>query len=190
MIELLAVIVIMGILMVVAIPAVTRTIENTRKDTYLNTAKQYISQVKTLWSADGLKCTNGGGSPEAVFSASAFDGTYYVQIKGGSTFLLEEGGNSPWKVKAAGWLKIVRASNVNTYSIYLEDTKGHVLAKEDGGQMDFVEEKSLSRSNNITLTGTLAPQKTYDVTANTAYPSKGGAAPTATDATTYICEEA
>ena len=36
LVELLAVIVIMGILMMVAIPAVTRTIENSRKDTFIN----------------------------------------------------------------------------------------------------------------------------------------------------------
>ena len=55
LIELLAVIVIMGILMMVAIPAVSRTIENSRKDTFVDVAKQYANQVKTLWAADGLE---------------------------------------------------------------------------------------------------------------------------------------
>ena len=39
LVELLAVIVIMGILMMVAIPSVTRTIENSRKDTFVDIAK-------------------------------------------------------------------------------------------------------------------------------------------------------
>ena len=39
LVELLAVIVIMGILMMVAIPAATKTIINSRKDIYLNDAK-------------------------------------------------------------------------------------------------------------------------------------------------------
>ena len=45
LIELLAVITIMGILMVVAIPSVSRTIENTRRDSFLDTAKQYVNGV-------------------------------------------------------------------------------------------------------------------------------------------------
>ena len=48
LVELLAVIVIMGILMIVAIPAVTRTIENSRKDSFVDIAKSYTNAVRTL----------------------------------------------------------------------------------------------------------------------------------------------
>ena len=41
LVELLAVIVIMGILMMIAIPSITRTIENSRKDTFVDIAKCY-----------------------------------------------------------------------------------------------------------------------------------------------------
>ena len=198
LIELLAVIVIMGILMVVAIPAVSRTIENTRKDTYLNTAKQYISQVKTLWAADGLKCTNSNGSyTETVYSADAGDATYYIQIKGGENFLLEEGGNSSWKAKAAGWIKVERSDKKNTYSIYLEDTKGHVIVRTaiDPASNDplfiYAPESQLSRSNNHTFGESGAPvvgSETYgDNGDDTANPT--GAAPSA-GPNVYICEEA
>ena len=47
LVELLAVIVIMGILMMVAIPAVTRTIENSRKDTFIDIAKSYANAATT-----------------------------------------------------------------------------------------------------------------------------------------------
>ena len=47
LIELLAVIIIMGILMMTAIPAVTKYIENSRKDTFWQTAKSYIDAAKT-----------------------------------------------------------------------------------------------------------------------------------------------
>ena len=43
LIELLAAITILGILMLVAIPAVSRTIENSRRDTFVNTAKEYVN---------------------------------------------------------------------------------------------------------------------------------------------------
>lgn len=53
LIELLAVIIIMGVLMMTAIPAVTKYIENSRKDTFWQTAKSYIDASKTtLLSGD------------------------------------------------------------------------------------------------------------------------------------------
>lgn len=47
LIELLAVIVILGILMMMAIPAVTKYIENSRKDAFYQTAKSYIEAART-----------------------------------------------------------------------------------------------------------------------------------------------
>ena len=124
LIELLAVIVIMGILMVVAIPAVTRTIANTRKDSYINVAKQYVNQIKTLWAADGLYCNNDINNTSATVS----NGNYFVAIHSRNDSILEEGGNSPWKAVTAGVVLINRADNNNTYSIYLEDKKMNAIA--------------------------------------------------------------
>lgn len=95
LIELLAVIVIMGILMLVAIPAISRVIENSRKDNFVNIAKDYANSVKTLWGADTLTCN--GMAPSAVD-----DGDYYVLIntkdsaKGFLPVLLDQGGKSSW----------------------------------------------------------------------------------------------
>lgn len=47
LIELLAVIVIMGILMMVAIPAVSRVIENSRKDAFVDIEKSYANAIIT-----------------------------------------------------------------------------------------------------------------------------------------------
>ena len=95
LVELLAVIVIMGILMMVAIPSVTRTIENSRKDTFVDIAKSYANAAKTLWTADGLTC---GGT----VSSAVDDGDYYILIntKDGARedlpVLVEQGGKSSW----------------------------------------------------------------------------------------------
>ena len=56
LVELLAVIVIMGILMMVAIPSISRVIENSRKDTFVDIAKSYADAAKTLLTADTLTC--------------------------------------------------------------------------------------------------------------------------------------
>ena len=92
LIELLAVITIMGILMMVAIPTVSRTIENSRKDTFIDMAQQYVSSVRNLWAADSFEC--GGYTSSAVQS-----GAYYVEVNTTSDsvpVLLEQGGKSPW----------------------------------------------------------------------------------------------
>ena len=139
LIELLAVIVIMGILMVVAIPAVTRTIANTRKDTYLSTAKQYVNQVKTLWSADGIKCSGKNSSVTG-------QGKYYVATNSENDLLLEDGGKSPWKNDTKGFVLVDRdADGKNTYSIFLVDAAGNVI--EDTTPGTAVKFDSLTRSH-------------------------------------------
>ena len=95
LVELLAVIVIMGILMMVAIPSVTRTIENSRKDTFVDIAKSYGNAVRTLWTSDNLTC-NG------VVSSAVDDGDYYILIntkegaKESLPVLIDQGGKSSW----------------------------------------------------------------------------------------------
>ena len=95
LVELLAVIVIMGILMMVAIPSVTRTIENSRKDSFVDIAKSYGNAVRTLWTSDNLTC-------EGVVSSAVDDGDYYILIntkegaKESLSVLLDQGGKSSW----------------------------------------------------------------------------------------------
>lgn len=114
LIELLAVITIMGILMMVAIPTVSRTIENARKDTFLDLAKQYSNAVKNLWYADGFEC-------DGYLSSAVQTGTYMVQIDTASTStpqLLESGGKSPWGNRdIKGLVVVVVYINDNTRDI-------------------------------------------------------------------------
>ena len=95
LIELLAVIVIMGILMLVAIPAISRVIENSRKDTFVDIAKSYVNAVRNLWTTDNLTC-------EGRISSAVDDGDYYILINTKATakdhlpVLLDQGGKSSW----------------------------------------------------------------------------------------------
>lgn len=59
LIELLAVIVILGILMIVAIPQVTKYIEQSRKDTFIDTAKAYINAARYAYLNDEFTDVNG-----------------------------------------------------------------------------------------------------------------------------------
>ena len=95
LVELLAVIVIMGILMMVAIPSISRVIENSRKDTFVDIAKSYANAAKTLWTADTLTC-------EGTVASAVDDGDYYVLINTTESartvlpVLVDQGGKSSW----------------------------------------------------------------------------------------------
>lgn len=93
--ELLAVIVIMGILMMVAIPSISRVIENSRKDAFVDIAKSYANAVITAWTSENLTC-------EGIVSSAVDDGDYYILINtkeaasSALQVLLEQGGKSSW----------------------------------------------------------------------------------------------
>ena len=95
LVELLAVIVIMGILMMVAIPSINRVIENSRKDTFVDIAKSYANAAKTLWTADTLTC-------EGTVASAVDDGDYYILINTTESartmlpVLVDQGGKSSW----------------------------------------------------------------------------------------------
>ena len=55
LIELLAVIIILGILMIIAVPSVTRYINDSRKSAYIDTAKQVASEARNLVNSGKLE---------------------------------------------------------------------------------------------------------------------------------------
>ena len=95
LVELLAVIVIMGILIMVAIPSISRVIENSRKDTFVDIAKSSANAAKTLWTADTLTC-------EGTVTSAVDDGDYYILINTTESartvlpVLVDQGGKSSW----------------------------------------------------------------------------------------------
>ena len=144
LIELLAVITILGILMIVGIPAVQRTINNSKKDTFVDTAKEYANAVKTAWASDDIKCDGSKASQLGT-------GTYYVFFMSASSApenskitamteanaynnaqsLIQSGGKSSWgSGEVAGYVQVEipesTAANQNpTYSVVMVDQKGH-----------------------------------------------------------------
>jgi type IV pilus assembly protein PilA len=130
LVELLAVIVIMGILMMVAIPSVTRTIENSRKDTFVDIAKSYANAARTQWTADGLSC---GGT----VSSAVDDGDYYVMIDSHESartnlpVLVDQGGKSSWGNRdVQGYVRV----NISTTA----GTKDTTDADGDGNKEEYV----------------------------------------------------
>jgi len=175
LIELLAVITIMGILMLVAIPAIARTIENTRRDTFKNTAQNYANAVRTMWLSDSLFCRSGSLAEPSVLPSAATTGSYYVLINSGkdaegkekqgqnfgtptdNTFhpyplLLQQGGKSSWGSRAVtGIVKIEVTGNVDAEGSATQKAKFYVaMTDEIHGIKSLKEEGSLSRADVVT----------------------------------------
>lgn len=162
LIELLAVITIMGILMMVAIPSVSRTIENSRRDTFADVAKQYINTIRDAVLADELTCGTGANAQSV---GATPDGLYYYKIDTtaqGTKDLMESGGKSSWsnaeiKGYVAWWKETTQAQtdttgNVTkngktqtTYATLLVDAGQHGLDQ-------FTKETDISRSRVTTAT--------------------------------------
>ena len=166
LVELLAVIVIMGILMMVAIPSVTRTIENSRKDTFVDIAKSYANAAKTLWTADGLTC---GGT----VSSAVDNGDYYILIntkedaRKNLPVLVEQGGKSSWGNRDVSGYVRVNISTTTTgepkrvTKFYVALSDGTHALLDDG----MLTSDTLKRGN-VKMTLTDDEKKTVELSKN------------------------
>ena len=154
LIELLAVITIMGILMMVAIPSVSRTIENSRRDTFADNALTYVNTVRNAVLADELKC----GAAGTTVSATESNKTYYFAIntaEGNAKYqqtvdLMEKVALSSWgSANINGYVKWTKTENSTTkrtiteYYVCLRDVGAHGFGAE-------TKEKSVTRSSIVT----------------------------------------
>lgn len=157
LIELLAVITIMGILMMVAIPSVSRTIENSRRDTFANIAHEYVNAIRNGVLADNIEC--GSDAAGWVVASATPDGTYYFQIDTqaqNTKDLMESGGKSPFgNAEMSGYVKWVKTSTLNSRGDYKTKTKYTMVLTDTGlhGFKDELSEESIKRSNISTSTG-------------------------------------
>ena len=102
LIELLAVIIILGILMIIAIPSVTSYINNSRKSAYVDTAKEIIAGARNLVNSGEL----------GMYDT---DVTYYVNYKCIST---ENGSKSPYGEFVDGETYVIVTYTGNGFNYY------------------------------------------------------------------------
>jgi len=158
LIELLAVITIMGILMLVAIPAVQRLIRNTRRDTYADTAKQYINAIKTAVVSDDLVCCDNNASCTKAPISGLTAGTassptnyyyYFDSSQNSGKDLMDQGGKSSFaNANVKGVIRIGKyTENGNTkyqYAITMVDGT-HGIGKLQATP-EFAKEEEIGRS--------------------------------------------
>ena len=113
LIELLAVIIILGILMIIAIPAVTSYISESRKSAYIDSARELIAGTRNLVNTGKLN----------TYDA---DTTYYVPTKCIPT---ETGGQSPYGEFTQAYIGVIyEGDNFRYYWISVDDS-GHGISK-------------------------------------------------------------
>ncbi len=155
LIELLAVITIMGILMMVAIPSVSRTIENSRRDTFANIAHEYVNAVRNGVLADNIECTMATGN---VVASATPDGWYYFVIDTtaqGTKDLMETGGKSPFgNAEMKGYILWHKSSSANSRGDLKTKTTYYTKLVDSGkhGFDSWLLEESIKRSNISTAT--------------------------------------
>ncbi|TSB46288.1 prepilin-type N-terminal cleavage/methylation domain-containing protein [Alkalicoccobacillus porphyridii] len=112
LIELLAVVVILGIIAAIAIPSIGAIIDNTRKDAHIANAEQMVNAVKTA------KATNVGSGNSYTLATLVSEG------------LIEDpdipGGKGKYD---GGASNVTIANNVYTVTLKAEDSSGNILQK-------------------------------------------------------------
>ena len=151
LIELLAVIVIMGVLMMVAIPAMTRYIENAKRDVFADTAKKYISAVRYTMLSDGFTCnmgTSGTGKPISgdCGLTDLEPGGKSIVVPASFIELENATEKSPWGKTFDGRYAWIKISNVGTsekpeYKYYFVGTDS-----SKNGITSITEESEISRA--------------------------------------------
>lgn len=146
LIELLAAIVILGVLMMVAIPAMTRYIENAKRDVFADTAKKYIASVRYSLLSDSFQCRKGADEVSCGLSDLEADKSLYLIIPCDLIDVENDTKKSPWGKEFDGSTAFVLVKNDGDYtnpeykySFIGTDKAGNGIAKP-------VDETSIGRS--------------------------------------------
>jgi len=137
LIELLAVIIILGVIMLIAMPSVTRYIKDSRKNTYVDTARKYIEGAANLVNSGELD----------IYDT---DTTYYIPS---SCISLESGGDSPYGGKFNPAYILV-TYNDDSYNFYW-------MSRDDNG----IGIKTPIASNDLDINQIETEIKVEDITA-------------------------
>ena len=111
LIEILAVVIILGVIAMITIPSVSKYINDSRKEAYIATARKYLEG--SLFAIKKNK-----------FDMSDKTSTYYISYR---CISLEKGGNSPYGEWEDAYVVMGYNDECNDYEVYWTslDSKGH-----------------------------------------------------------------
>ena len=131
LIELLAVIIILGVLLLIAVPSISKYIENSRKNTYINSIRSMINAVST--STNALELPLNIGKNEGVIVP-------FSEIELEKKASTKRSPYSEWE-KEKSYILVVFDGSMYKYYVSAEDKTGYGIP--------MINEKSLS-VNSIT----------------------------------------
>ncbi|MBW7650788.1 prepilin-type N-terminal cleavage/methylation domain-containing protein [Anoxybacillus sp. ST4] len=135
LIELLAVIVILGIIAAIAIPSIGGLIDNSKKDAHVANAQQMINAAKIAVTADKSLIPSSGQSQNITLKKLEDDG-YLETVK--------DPDNGTYN-KEGSFVTITNSNNKLSYSVKLINNKRGVQTSTGGA----VAEESLARSQVV-----------------------------------------
>ena len=162
LIELLAVITIIGIILLIAIPSIYLIVENSRRSAFAKLAHTYINAVKSLVITDDIICTNDFGTTWKNISQLPHNHHCYYNLQTAENSeyraqtieLIETGGKSPWgQLDILGTIRFYKKSievdgvkeTRYYYLIRLRDTSWHGTPSTD-----FIEEEKITKEVIVT----------------------------------------
>ena len=150
LIELLATITIIGILFLIAIPAVSSTIDNSRKSAFADVALKYIHAIKQSVTQDEIVC----GPSSISINSLPSDSSYYIAFDSSNDSgkdLMEKGGKSPYgNGDVKGVVVVSKDSSGDKYAIAIVDEQGRGFGNFQGFDYtihSFVSEANLKKEN-------------------------------------------
>lgn len=132
LVELLAVITVLGILTMIAVPNVLSTINNNRKNAFLMDAKRMVSKASELIAQNK--------SDREVAKTSEGKTYYYADLNGKGEFTTDSDGQS--YDTANTYVKVTLVSNTYKYCIKVTGSKRNIKAS-DGSCIDSSELKGI-----------------------------------------------
>ena len=127
LVELLAVITVLGILTMIAVPNVLSTINNNRKNAFLMDAKRMVSKASELIAQNK--------SDREVAKTSEGKTYYYADLNGKGEFSTDSDGQSYDTDKNNTYVNVKLESNTYTYCIKVTGSKRNIKA-DNGSCID------------------------------------------------------
>ena len=138
LVELLAVIIILGVLLIIAIPSVTKYIEDSRKEVYVQSANGYVESVKAMITSREI-------------STKRKDTTYYIPI---DLIKLENGGDSPYGNWLEAYVVVIYEDSEYQYFWTSIDDTGHKIELkniENITTADIIIDSTKTLNNSISI---------------------------------------
>ena len=145
LIELLAVIIILGVLLIIAVPSVTTYISDSRKNAYIATAKNYINSARNLVNSNGSNMYD-------------TETTYYIPA---SCIATENQGESPYGKFNEAYVIVTYTGDGYKYSWASTDTSQMGILQTN--EQDLDEKYVVSGVKSIDTSISMAPDKKISI---------------------------